>query len=480
MAHAVVVGAGVAGLGCALAFSARGHEVTLVERDVLTGDGPVTLDQRHGTPQSRHSHAFLARLRNLLRDHEPEVLAALLDAGATELRFAEDMPDTIEDRSPRPGDEDLVAIACRRTVFEQVVRDVVLARPGVTLVDGAGVDGLLLAPGDDAVPRVIGIRARRDGTEVEVRGEAVVDAGGRRSRLPELLAAAGCTAPTEEQEECGIVYLSRFYDLAPGREMPRQEGPIGGDLGYLKYAIFPGDRRSFSITFAVATGDHDLRTLLLSPAVFEAVAATLPITRPFADPALAAPVTDVALMAGLRNQYRRFVVDGAPVATGVHAVGDAHVCTNPLYGRGCALAMVHAHLLAEVLDDRGWATSEAVMAFHDATAEVLGPWYEVSVAQDRASMAALEAGDAGPNGGLAEILRDGLLPAARTDAEVFRAFVRAFNLLDHPNAVMEDPVLVGKVLQTFQDRDTRPPVVPDGPDRDALLAVAHAAHAAAP
>jgi hypothetical protein len=95
-------------------------------------------------------------------------------------------------------------------------------------------------------------------------------------------------------------------------------------------------------------------------------------------------------------------------------------------------------------------------------------------------MAALLAGDAGPNSGLTDLIRDGLLPATRTDAEVFRAFVRAFNLLDPPNAVMENPVLVGKVLETFQARDSRPPVVPDGPDRPTLLALARAAHAAAP
>lgn len=462
----------MAGLGSALALSSRGHQVTIVERDVLSGPGPVTLDQRHGTPQSRHSHAFLARLRNLLRDEEPEVLRALLAAGATELRFTDDMPETIVDRSPRPGDEDLVAIACRRTVFEEVVRRVVLARPGVTLLDGTAVDGLECEQQVGAPPAVTGLRT---GDGRVLCADVVIDAGGRRSRLGAWLTAAGCQALPESQEDCGIVYLSRFYELEPDRGMPKAEGPIGGDLGYLKYAVFPGDRRSFSITFAVATGDQDLRTLLMDPAVFEAAAATMPATIPYVAPGLAVAVTDVALMAGLRNQYRRLVVDGVPLATGVFAVGDAAVCTNPLYGRGCALAMVHAHLLAGVLDEHGWGTETSALAFDRATADVLGPWYDVSVAQDRASIAALAAGDDGPNNGIGELLRDGLLPAARTDPEVFRAFVRAFNLLDHPNALMEDPAIVGKVMQTFQDRDRRPPVVPDGPDREALLAVARAA-----
>ena len=37
------------------------------------------------------------------------------------------------------------------------------------------------------------------------------------------------------------------------------------------------------------------------------------------------------------------------------------------------------------------------------------------------------------------IMRDGLMPAVRTDATVFRAFVRAFNLLDPPELITTDP-----------------------------------------
>ncbi len=67
----IVVGGGIAGLGTALACARDGHEVTVLERD----DTPMPPNpdaafewQRTGAPQVRHSHAFLARLRNLLRE----------------------------------------------------------------------------------------------------------------------------------------------------------------------------------------------------------------------------------------------------------------------------------------------------------------------------------------------------------------------------------------------------------------------------
>src|SRR6478735_12684240 len=139
--RAVIVGAGVAGLGAALTLSRAGHDVTLIERDAtpLPVDAAGAFDwDRRGAPQVRHSHALLARLHNLLRDHYPDVLSALLDAGATEMDFIAMLPEGMDD-TPMPGDEDLVAIACRRTTFEWVLRRIVLAESHAQLRDGHAV-----------------------------------------------------------------------------------------------------------------------------------------------------------------------------------------------------------------------------------------------------------------------------------------------------------------------------------------------------
>ena len=58
-------------------------------------------------------------------------------------------------------------------------------------------------------------------------------------------------------------------------------------------------------------------------------------------------------MAKIEDRVRRFVVDGAPVATGVVAVGDAWACTNPSVGRGASLALLHAVRLRDVVRKAG-------------------------------------------------------------------------------------------------------------------------------
>ena len=399
MPGVVVIGGGVAGLTSAIALSRQGWEVTVLEREA--GAPPDDVDTafsrwpRRGVPQARHSHAFLARLRNLLRDRAPDVLASLLDNGVTELRFTEHPPPEIDDPSPRPGDGDLVALACRRTTFDWVLRRSALASAGVRLLQGAVVEGLLGAPAaGDQPARVTGVRARvSPGTapggagQVELPAALVVDASGRTSRVASWLAQLGSPGGSEESEDCGILYSSRFYRLVDGVDPPPQDGPIGGDLGYMKYAVFPGDNRTFSVTFGLPTGDAAMRPLL-QPAPFQAAASALPVTGPWVDPATAVPITDVAAMTRLRSRMRRLVVDAIPVATGVVAVGDAAVHTNPLYGRGCSLAVVHAFAVADVAAACDPASEAAAIAFDRVITTELEAWYRVSVAQDLQERAA--------------------------------------------------------------------------------------------
>lgn len=68
------------------------------------------------------------------------------------------------------------------------------------------------------------------------------------------------------------------------------------------------------------------------------------------------------------------------------------------------------------------------------------------------------------------LLLHGLMPAVRTDADVFRAFIRAFNLLQAPEQLMSDPVIIGKVMESYQQRFDRPPEEPFGPPRSEMLA----------
>jgi 2-polyprenyl-6-methoxyphenol hydroxylase-like FAD-dependent oxidoreductase len=468
----VVIGAGVGGLGTALALSRQGHEVVVTERDrtPLPGDPDEAFAwDRRGAPQVRHSHAMLARLRNLVRDRFPDVLDALYAAGATDWPLTVRLPDTIDDPSPKPGDEDLVMLACRRTTFEWVLRRTVLAAPHVSLHDGVVVHGLL---GRDGT--VTGVHATVDGAPHTFDADLVVAANGRRGDVPAWLADVDVHID-EIVEDTGIVYLSRFYRLREGAEVPSDAGPIGGDLGYLKYATFIGDNRTFSVTFATPVDDDELRARLLDPVTFERAGRLLPATRPWVDAARAEPITPVHIMAKLLNRLRRFTDDdGTPLVRGFAAVGDAHTCTNPLYGRGCSLAMVQATLLGDAAARHEGDLDAIAADFERASSQEIEPWYHAAVMADRdnrAATASIDADESDPRAFMRAVMRDGLAPAMRTDQAVLRAFLRTFNLLTSPDALMRDGDVVAKVLAAYNDRENRPPEPQLGPaSREELLA----------
>jgi 2-polyprenyl-6-methoxyphenol hydroxylase-like FAD-dependent oxidoreductase len=492
----VIVGGGVAGLGAALTLARRGHDITVVERDdtpmPASSDEAFEWDRR-GAPQVRHSHALLARLTTILRRDHPDVWAALLAEGATELRFGDDLAPTMTNYSREPGDEELVMLACRRTTFEWVVRRAALAEGRVTLRTGVGVDGLTTAAADDVNgrPLVTGVHlsgssvGRADGSDGStLDADLVVVAAGRRSALSQWLAAVGAPSVDEEVEDTGIVYFTRFYRLRPNADGPPRGGVIGGDLGYIKYGVFVGDNRTFSVTLATPTDDVELRRTLADPGVFDACARQLVAAQLWLD-GRAEPITpEVHVMAGLLNRWREHVVDGQPVATGVIAIGDAVLCTNPLYGRGCSTAFWGAHLLADALDAHPDDLTAAALAYDAALRIEIEPWYRSSVAQDAEArrVAAKLLGGEDPDADADEpkafirgVLREGLVPALRFDAVVLRAFLRSLNLLSTPDAMMTDVDVQARVLAVWEDRANRPPEEPLGPKTRAdLLAAIHA------
>src|SRR3954453_16686586 len=190
----VGIGAGGGALGSALALSRQGHDVTVLERDHTplphNPDEAFEWDRR-GAPQVRHSHAMLARLRNLLRDRYPDVVDALYAAAVTDWPLTVNLPPTIDDPSPQPGDDDLVMLACRRTTFEWVLRRTVLEAPHVRLLDGVAVEGLT---GGGGVVR--GVRTDAGPFEADM----VVAANGRRGNVPAWLAGVGVDCPETEED----------------------------------------------------------------------------------------------------------------------------------------------------------------------------------------------------------------------------------------------------------------------------------------
>jgi hypothetical protein len=297
----------------------------------------------------------------------------------------------------------------------------------------------------------------------------------------------------EESSPCGIFYTSRFYRLRDGVESPDLEGGlVGVDLGYLKFGVFAGDSRVFSITVAASPDDAEMRRVLHRPA-FEAACAAVPAVAKFTSSDVSEPVSDVQGMANLNNTRRWLVEDGEPLVLGFAAVGDALLHTNPIVGRGCSLAWTAAFALAECLESQGDDLRALALAYHGRVERDLVPWYELQLTQDADSIEVSSAqqrgedpfaathpdGSPNPKAFVRGLLKDGLGPALKEDVGVMRAFSRTIHLLDPPGELMRNPVVTQGLLAAFGRRDQREQIWL-GPSREAMVecfATAEAAEA---
>ena len=461
--RAIIVGAGVGGLTAALALARQGVEVTLLERDSLpevTDAEAAFHAERRGAPQVHQTHGFLARLVVELREHLPDVLDELLAAGCVT------MPTTTSLGDPRPGDDDLRVLVVRRTTFEWLLRRAVEAEPGVTTRPGLGVASLHGTRADASGPaRVTGVVD--DEGDVH-RADTVIAATGRRGPLDRWFAELGAPLP-ETVHESGLMYLSRWYRFVDGA--PDELDPkLGGDLGFLKYLAVPGDAGTLSVTLAVRPDDAELRRALSDPARFEVACRILPGPDRFVGRYALDAIGGVRPMTGLLNRSRRFLDDdGRPTVLGVHAVGDSHTMTNPLYGRGCALAVVQALRLADAIARNPDAADRAV-AYEGALAREVQPWFDVSVEMDRLGAdpagLAVPASDGGDGGKAVRAL----FTAAATDPIIGRGMARFWNLLATPRELMTDAELMTRMAEVMADPDAHPAPATEGPTRAELIA----------
>ena len=484
--HAVVIGGGISGLAAALVLRVRGARVTILERDpepaVASASEAFATWDRKGAVQVRHSHAFLGRLRILLRERYPDLLEALLAAGARELKMMEHPPRTLRGLRAEPGDEQLVALGCRRTTFEWVTRRFVHAHGDVAVVPNATVRALKVVEGAPA-PRVTGVRYVVDANEGGMDADFVVDASGRTSGAVKWLAAIGARPPYEEVEQSGIVYYTRFYRLLPGAsEPPPSEHPTAADFNWVKYAVFPADDRTFSITLATPLAFPRLK-VLAKVGAFDAMVHAIPALRPWVDASVSEPIGDpahpVQAMGGLINRLRRFVDAEGPVAVGFFVLGDAAYCTNPLYGRGCAQGFLHAEFLGRALDEHPRDLAAAAVALDRQARAEPEPFYRASVIADRDAVRKAEGRR--PRRLKARLqtkfFEDGVGPATRCDPVVFRAFIRMMNMLETPEQAFGhlDVFLRSLWVLLRGKRYNRRYALPAPPDRDATIARVEAA-----
>jgi flavin-dependent dehydrogenase len=372
MTDVIVVGGSVAGLATALALAQAGARVTVLERGHAYPSGPLPVAIPAWTggsvPQRQHSHSLTSLGVRTLRKRAPQILDAACAAGAILLDLTAAMPARPAARAP--GDEDLVALGCRRSLLDLILYRSVRETSGVRIRHRTSVAAVTVAAG-----RVTGVVT---GPGETLRADLVIDATGGRAESGRWLAAAGIEPGADRVSPSELRVFSRHYrfDGPPGPlNRGNAAGTIGDDYGAV---LHPTGRDTFSVAIGVLPGDDTLNPLRRPGAFTRVLRATPGIDAWFRD---SQPVAASAVLAlTCPPNVLRAAAAGASPVPGLIPVGDAACVTDPLYGRGMSLALTHAFAVADLVTRVPGPGPAQAYASAALARELFEPWYRQAVA----------------------------------------------------------------------------------------------------
>lgn len=431
--HAIVLGASFAGLVHTVSLATRFDRVTLVDRDIL----PPDAEHRGGVPQGPHVHLLVpggvTRLESLL----PGVIDEIAARGGHVIASPEWRFNMGGDRLPL-DDTSLQVVGATRPLLEAVVRDRVLAMPGVEVLEGWSARELR-STGDHSPVTGVQLRSQADPEEhLTLDADLVVDTTGRGSTSPRWLAGLGYEPPEELRLQVDVHYATRLFH--------RRSGDLDG-CHHVLVDVPPGGRRG-GVALAVE-GDRWQVTLIgmlgerpptdLDGFIHYAASLWSDDLHRIVDGATA--LDDGAPRAFPSFSWHRYD-QLASLPQGYLVAGDAVCSLDPRFGQGMTVALAEAIALGEVLDEHGLEDlGRRVLA---ASQPAVQDAWDLSAGADLAHPEV-----EGPRPlpwKLTTAYMQRLLPVAHREPEVAAALIRVIGMVERPQQLMA-PRTLWRVLR---------------------------------
>jgi 2-polyprenyl-6-methoxyphenol hydroxylase-like FAD-dependent oxidoreductase len=443
--HAVVLGAGMAGLFAARVLSEFYETVTVVERDEL----PQSPLQRKGIPQGWHVHAFTCGGSHVLGRLFPGLLDELVAGGAN----VWDDGDLSRVCFRYAGYEfkncgifaDPAASAtylASRPFLEAHVRRRVRAIDNVQILDGHDV----VAPVADTPDRVTGVRVvnRETGDETVLNVQLVVDAMGRGASTPAFLDSLGYGRPAEQRSKTRVIYASQMLRIPPGIVTEKLTLVVPGGGQRTGGGIIVCENDTMIVTVSGVDGHQpptDLAGMLDSAAQFAQPSVLAPLRA-------GTPLGEVSTYRYPGSMWRRYdQMHRFPA--GLLVFGDAIASFNPSYGQGMTMAALQALALKDCLA-RG--DTDLARRFFAAAAQPLGMVWQANRMTGEFAAASRK----GPSGRATSPLRqvqrrltawwmDQIMTAVGNDIAIAETLFRVRNFTAPPTR-LQDPRFHARVV----------------------------------
>lgn len=435
--HAVVLGAGIAGLLATAALAEAGHQITIIERDRL----PDKPSRRRGVPQGPHLHSVLSKGWQVLDELVPGVIDDVVTAGAHTLDDArlcarmhiQNGPHAFNRTDPVADPAALAAYLVTRPQLEYSLRKRVTDLPNVDIIDGHDV-GELMVNEPDRITHVL-VADRRTGRTRSLQAGLVVDATGRATRTPLILDQLGYPRPPKRSFTVHGVYYSQQITVPDQDSFPERLVLVIRPGGAGRGGMVAGEHQTWTLTIAAHENEH--------PTPPKTLADMLTLAESFVPPHIyravcrAEPLSDVAVYhypGGTWHRYDRC----ARLPDGLVVIGDALCSLDPIQGQGITMAARHALLLRAHMRERG---SIEPQHFYRSLADIITPVWAANRPPGPRRNSGIK------NEARRQALtwtRRRMLEAAGDDIVVTERLVRVVNMIGPPQRLLE-PRLLARV-----------------------------------
>ncbi|OHU23520.1 epoxide hydrolase [Mycobacteroides chelonae] len=459
--HAVVLGAGMAGLLAARVLSESYETVTVVERDDLK-----TAAARSGVPQGRHIHMFMSSGTQGLERLFPGIRDELQTNGATVCDEGDLSRITMligsREIFPRSGKfrdpETLRLYLATRPFLEMHVRQRVQRLDNVKFLDGHDV----IEPMTEG-HRVTGVRVARRSTGLVTTliSDLVIDATGRTPRTQTFLDRLGYPRPATVRVESPVTYASQLLHVSDDTDMdkltffnPAPGRPYGGAIARCENGTVMLTLGKFNLDEPPSTFDE-----MISFAAQFVPERLLDTIRS------AVPIGDVHVFRYREALWRRYdQMEQFP--EGLLVIGDAICSQDPIKGQGMTMALLEAVALRDCLFEGDAQLARRyfrTVGRHINTVwqhnKLSAPLFTAMPADIPLTQRVLWK--------LTAWWSDRVMIAARNDIQITETILRVNNMHDSPLLMRRPAFLVRVLRHCWRRHDTH---VTTAPERQLVLA----------
>lgn len=208
--RAIVIGGSIAGISSAKVLTETFDKVTVFEAD----PGHRRMEGRPGAAQGWHLHHLLIGGQRQLETIFPGVIDDMVKAGAFKVDMGEQYRLMLAGSWKKVAKTGIEIICAGRPLMEWCVRRRLDGDAAVDYHYDSIVRDIVL---DEEGRSVVGVVVDHDGARKVVPAEFVVDAAGKNTPLPAILAGLGFEVPEIDEDHINCFYSSMQHRVPPDR-----------------------------------------------------------------------------------------------------------------------------------------------------------------------------------------------------------------------------------------------------------------------